>query len=89
MKGIEMARKTPPKGEMPAQLKDAAARLVAQKDKGIGMKWATSKAFSVRLPPDLEVWVEGLDNRSEWIREAIAEKYQREQPHINESAAQV
>lgn len=68
-----------PKGKVPKQLEDAAARLVEKSNKGLGMKWATSKAFSVRLPPDLESWVESLDNRSEWIREAIAEKYEREQ----------
>lgn len=67
------------KGKVPKQLEEATARLVEKNSKGLGMKWATSKAFSVRLPPDLEAWVESLDNRSEWIREAIAEKYEREQ----------
>lgn len=67
------------KGKIPKQLEDATARFVEKNDKGLGIKWATSKAFSVRLPPDLEIWVEGLDNRSEWIRQAIAEKYEREQ----------
>ena len=74
-----MARSTPQKGKVPKQLEKATENFVKKYDKGLGMNWATSKAFSVRLPPDLETWVESLDNRSEWIRQAIAEKYEREQ----------
>jgi len=72
-------------GKVPKQLKDATAKLVEKSNKGLGMKWATSKAFSVRLPPHLEAWVESLENRSEWIREALAEKYEREQAKLVQS----
>ncbi len=66
-------------GKVPRQLEASTARLVAEKSKGLGMKYGKSKPVSVMLPPDLETWVRSLDNRSEWIREAIAEKYEREQ----------
>lgn len=75
------------KGKIPKQLENATAKFVEKNDKGLGIKWATSKAFSVRLPPDLETWVESLDNRSEWIRQAIAEKYEREQQQSNGATA--
>lgn len=66
-------------GKVPKQLEASTARLVAEKSKGLGMKYGTSKPVSVMLPPDLENWVRSLDNRSEWIRQAITEKYEREQ----------
>jgi hypothetical protein len=66
-------------GKVPKQLESSAARLVAEKNKGLGTKYGKSKPVSVMLPPDLENWVRSLDNRSEWIREAITEKYEREQ----------
>ena len=66
-------------GKVPKQLEASSARLVAEKSKGIGTKYGKSKPVSVLLPPELEAWVRSLDNRSEWIREAITEKYEREQ----------
>lgn len=35
-------------------------------------------AISVRLPIDLDEYVRSLPDRAEWLREAIAEKRQRE-----------
>ncbi len=36
------------------------------------------RPLSVRLPADLDAQVRSLDNRTEWLREAIIEKLQRE-----------
>lgn len=66
-------------GKIPKQLEASSARLVAEKSKGIGTKYGKSKPVCVLLPPELEAWVCSLDNRSEWLREAITEKYEREQ----------
>ncbi len=65
-------------GKVPKQLEASTARLVAEKNKGLGTKYNQSKPVSVMLPPDLENWVRSLENRSEWIRTAIVEKYERE-----------
>lgn len=62
----------------PKQLEKYAQALVARSDKGLGTKHG-QKPISVMLPPELDGWVRSLDNRSEWIREAIAEKLEREQ----------
>lgn len=32
----------------------------------------------VRLPLELDAYVRSLPNKAEWLREAIAEKYERE-----------
>lgn len=37
------------------------------------------KPVTVKLPIGLDAYVRSLPNKSEWLREAIAEKYQREQ----------
>lgn len=34
---------------------------------------------AVKLPVDLDAFVRSLPNRAEWLREAVAEKYEREQ----------
>lgn len=34
--------------------------------------------LSVRVPVDLDLYVRSLPNRTEWLRQAIAEKRQRE-----------
>lgn len=65
--------------KVPKQLEASTARLVAEKDRGLGTKYGKSKPLSVMLPPDLESWVRSLDNRSGWIRQAITEKYERDQ----------
>ena len=65
-------------GKQPKQLEKYTAELVARSDKGLGTK-SGHKPVSVMLPPALDDWVRSLDNRSEWIRQAIAEKYEREQ----------
>lgn len=36
-------------------------------------------AIGVKLPIELDEYVRALPNRAEWLREAIAEKRQREQ----------
>ena len=66
-------------GKVPKQLEESTARLVAEKNKGLGTKYGKSKPVSLMLPPDLEAWVRSLDNRSEWLRQAVIEKYEREQ----------
>ena len=40
--------------------------------------------FSVRLPVDLAEYVKSLPNRTVWLREAIAEKRQRESQAVNQ-----
>ncbi len=65
-------------GKPPKQLEKYTAELVAKNDKGLGTK-SGHKPVSVMLPPELDSWVRSLENRSEWIRQAIIEKYEREQ----------
>ncbi len=65
-------------GKVPKQLEASTARFVAEKNKGLGTKYGKSKPLSVMLPPDLDEWVRSLDNRSEWIRQAVVEKYERD-----------
>lgn len=36
------------------------------------------KSIGVKLPVELDEFVRSLPNKSEWVREAIAEKYERE-----------
>lgn len=62
----------------PKQLEKYTEALVARNNKGLGTKHG-HKPISVMLPPELDMWVRGLDNRSEWIRQAIAEKLERDQ----------
>lgn len=61
----------------PKQLQRYTEALVARSDKGLGTKHG-QKPISVMLPPDLDEWVRSLDNRSEWVRQAIIEKLERE-----------
>lgn len=42
------------------------------------------KAIGVKLPPELDSFVRSLPNKSEWLRQAIADAYQRE---INSSSS--
>lgn len=46
--------------------------------KPIGDRAMSRKPVAVALPVELDEWVRSLPNRSEWLREAIIEKYQRE-----------
>ena len=62
----------------PKQLAKYTAELVARREKGLGTKRGQSPVCVI-LPPELDSWVRSLDNRSDWIRQAIAEKYEREQ----------
>lgn len=39
----------------------------------------SKKAVAVKLPLELDEFVRSLPNQSDWIREAIAEKIEREQ----------
>ena len=61
----------------PKQLEKWTNDLVTRNDKGLGTKRG-HKPISVLLPPDLDGWVRSLKNRSDWIRQAIVEKYERE-----------
>lgn len=47
------------------------------KSTGVGVKHGT-KPVSVMLPPELDEIVRSLPNRSQFIREAIAEKVKKE-----------
>lgn len=47
------------------------------KGKGLGIKHRQSP-ICVMLPPDLDAYVRSLPNRSEWLRQAIKEKMERE-----------
>ena len=47
------------------------------KGKGLGTTHA-QKAVGVKLPPQIDVIVRSLPNRSDFIREAIAEKLKKE-----------
>jgi hypothetical protein len=35
--------------------------------------------ISVKLPIEVDEWIRELPNRTEWLRQAITEKYEREQ----------
>lgn len=48
-----------------------------------GEKAMSRKAVAVALPLELDEFVRSLPNRAEWLREAIAEKYQREQQQVS------
>ncbi len=39
---------------------------------------------AVRLPIKVDEWVRSLPNRTEWLRQAIIEKYQREKASVQE-----
>lgn len=47
--------------------------------KSHGDRPMSSKPVAVALPVELDTWVRSLPNRSQWLREAIVEKYEREQ----------
>lgn len=49
----------------------------------LGIDWK-QKPVSVMLPPEIDEFVRSLPNRSEFIRQAIAEKIDREE--LTESA---
>lgn len=36
------------------------------------------KPITVKLPPEIDAWVRTLPNKSEWLRQAIADAYQRD-----------
>lgn len=44
---------------------------------GVGVLWK-QRPVCVMLPPDLDAYVRSLPNRSEWLRQAIKEKMERE-----------
>lgn len=44
------------------------------------------KPVAVRLAKEIDAYVRSLPNRTEWLREAIAEKYQKD---LHEAAQQV
>jgi Arc/MetJ-type ribon-helix-helix transcriptional regulator len=43
-----------------------------------GKKAMSRKPVAVALPEELDEWVRSLPNRSEWLRKAITEAYERE-----------
>lgn len=51
-----------------------------------GDKAMSRKPIGVLLPMELDTFVRSLPNKSEWVREAIAEKYEREVKSKSDSA---
>lgn len=47
------------------------------KSQGIGVKHG-HKPVSVMLPADLDAYVRALPNRSQWLRQAVEEKIERD-----------
>lgn len=43
-----------------------------------GDRAMSRKPVAVALPVEIDDWVRSLPNRSEWLRQAIADAYQRE-----------
>lgn len=43
-----------------------------------GKKAISRKPVAVALPAELDEWVRNLPNRSEWLRKAITDAYERE-----------
>ncbi|WP_250123068.1 hypothetical protein [Chroococcidiopsis sp. CCMEE 29] len=48
-----------------------------------GNEPVAEQPISVKLPLSIDSFVRSLPNRTEWLREAITEKYQREQTQAN------
>lgn len=46
--------------------------------KGLGTT-TNQRPVAVKLPPEMDEYVRALPNKSEWLREAIREKIEREQ----------
>lgn len=62
---------------VPPQLRKAVDDLVEKSSKGLGVKHS-QKPVSVMLPPEIDALVRSLPNRSEFIRQAVIEKLERE-----------
>ncbi len=64
---------------VPKQLRSSSAKLIERSSKGLGIKHK-QKPVSLLLPPELDEFVRSLPSgkRSEWLRAAVAEKYERE-----------
>ena len=62
--------------KVPPQLREASARLISQ-SKGLGITHKQAPV-SVMLPPKIDTIVRAMPNRSDFIREAISEKLERE-----------
>lgn len=43
------------------------------------------KPVAVALPIELDEWVRNLPNRSEWLRRAIADAYQRDMQQLSDT----
>lgn len=50
-----------------------------EKMKPLGDRAMARKPVAVALPVELDEWVRSLPNRSEWLRNAIAAAYEKEQ----------
>ena len=60
-------------------MNNRAAHLEKHKAKGKGLGTTTRQtAVSVKLPPEQDAIVKSLPNRSDWIREAIADKLKKD-----------
>lgn len=46
--------------------------------KAISDRNMSSKPVAVALPTEVDEWVRSLPNRSEWLRKAIVDAYERE-----------
>ncbi len=49
-----------------------------EKIQPIGDRPMSGKPVAVALPIEIDLFVRSLPNRSEWLRQAIAEKYEKE-----------
>lgn len=47
-----------------------------------GDKGLSSNTVALRLPVEIDEFVRSLPNKTEWLREAIATKYQQEQEKL-------
>jgi Arc/MetJ-type ribon-helix-helix transcriptional regulator len=71
---------------VPPQLRQAVDDLVNKSQKGLGISHK-QKPVSVMLPPGIDALVRSLPNRSDFIRQAIVEKLEREHRGEKESEA--
>lgn len=62
--------------------KQRADHLTRFEGKGVGTK-SGQKPISVMLPIEADAIVRSMSNRSEWVRQAILEKLQREGKLLN------
>lgn len=58
-----------------------------QKLKPIGEEAMAKTPLAIRVPVEIDEFVRSLPNRTEWLRQAIAEKYEREMKQQDKASA--